>query len=122
MRFENFDLAAPYGAIELRGLGHNWDLHNFADFEDSPSILGSTSSRWNGRCGQVRRMLGETVATMPGGAAFGSAGCVFCVEPVVTEPTRSRSLEPSLESQRRHLSRVSTCLNKTGGQTRVSSD
>ena len=32
MRFENFDLAAPYGAIELRGLGHNWDLHNFADF------------------------------------------------------------------------------------------
>jgi len=22
MRFENFDLAAPYGAIVLRGLGH----------------------------------------------------------------------------------------------------
>jgi len=32
MRFENFDLAVPYGAIQLRGLGHDWDLHNFADF------------------------------------------------------------------------------------------
>ena len=33
MRFENFDLAAPHGAIELRGLGHAWDLHNFATFQ-----------------------------------------------------------------------------------------
>ena len=33
MRFENFELAAPYGAIELRGLGHAWDLHNFATFQ-----------------------------------------------------------------------------------------
>jgi len=32
MRFENFDLGSPYGSIELRGLGHDWDLHNWADF------------------------------------------------------------------------------------------
>jgi len=33
MKLENFDLSKPYGAIELRGLGHNWDLHNFATFQ-----------------------------------------------------------------------------------------
>ncbi len=32
MRFENFDLSSPCGGIELTGLGHHWDLHNFADF------------------------------------------------------------------------------------------
>ena len=32
MRFENFDLDSPYCATELRGLGHAWDLHNWADF------------------------------------------------------------------------------------------
>jgi hypothetical protein len=33
MRFENFDLMSPLGAIHLRGLGHYWDLHGFADFQ-----------------------------------------------------------------------------------------
>jgi hypothetical protein len=33
MRFENFDLESPLGAIVLRGLGHHWDLHGFADFQ-----------------------------------------------------------------------------------------
>jgi len=33
MRFDNFDLAQPYGAIVLRGLGHEWDLHSFAAFQ-----------------------------------------------------------------------------------------
>ena len=29
MRFSNFDLRYPQG-VEVVGLGHNWDLHNFA--------------------------------------------------------------------------------------------
>jgi hypothetical protein len=33
MRFENFALASPYGATELEGLGHRWDLHSFAHFQ-----------------------------------------------------------------------------------------
>ena len=32
MRFENFDLKSPHGAVELQGLGHDWDLHNWPDF------------------------------------------------------------------------------------------
>ena len=33
MRFLNFDLRAPNNTVELQGLGLNWELHNFADFE-----------------------------------------------------------------------------------------
>ena len=33
MKLENFDLSSPYGDIEIRGLGHAWDLHNFATFQ-----------------------------------------------------------------------------------------
>jgi hypothetical protein len=33
MELENFELSRPFGWIELQGLGHVWDLHNFADFE-----------------------------------------------------------------------------------------
>ncbi len=33
MKLENFDLAAPFGAIEIQGLGHDWDLHSWADFK-----------------------------------------------------------------------------------------
>ena len=32
MRLENFELSAPFGCIELVGLGHRWDLHSWADF------------------------------------------------------------------------------------------
>ncbi len=33
MKLTNFELSEPYGAIELKALGRNWDLHNFADFK-----------------------------------------------------------------------------------------
>jgi hypothetical protein len=32
MKLINFDLERPFVAISLKGLGHEWDLHNFADF------------------------------------------------------------------------------------------
>jgi len=33
MKLENFELLQPFGGIELQGLGHVWDLHNFAHFK-----------------------------------------------------------------------------------------
>jgi hypothetical protein len=65
MRFVNFDLESPNDTIELRGLGLNWDLHNFADFSgmrlepdgplvlswvapDHPNPWGDTNNRYRG--------------------------------------------------------------------------
>src|SRR5262245_16946883 len=31
MRFTNFDLKEPFGATVLVGLGHEWDVHSWAD-------------------------------------------------------------------------------------------
>lgn len=33
MRLKNFNLTSPYGCAVIRGCGHDWDLHNFADFQ-----------------------------------------------------------------------------------------
>ncbi len=32
MKLINFDLEHPFSGIALEGLGHYWDLHNFAEF------------------------------------------------------------------------------------------
>lgn len=54
MRFDNFDLTTPYGGIEIRGLGHNWDLHNFAHFQGfsfNPA-RDEVTMEWHARSGQ----------------------------------------------------------------------
>ena len=65
MKFVNFDLESPNDTIELRGLGLNWDLHNFVDFSglrlepdgslvlswvatDCPNPWGDTNNRYRG--------------------------------------------------------------------------
>jgi hypothetical protein len=44
----NFDLRTPSYTIELVGLGCNWDLHNFADFEglDVNTAENRATLRW----------------------------------------------------------------------------
>ena len=32
VKLKNYDLADPLCTVQLVGLGHSWDLHNFADF------------------------------------------------------------------------------------------
>jgi hypothetical protein len=41
MKLENFDLNKPFGAIELQGLGHDWDLHNWAEFKGFSFVPGT---------------------------------------------------------------------------------
>jgi|SRR6266853_664636 len=76
MKLLNFDLASPNNTVELRAVGLNWDLHNFADFEgirvapdgsvaltwsapDTPNPWGDTGNHFGGcelRFRGVRRL------------------------------------------------------------------
>ena len=48
MILSNFELREPNHTIELVGLGHNWDLHNFAEFEGLEVNAGQNHAtlRW----------------------------------------------------------------------------
>ena len=48
MRLANFDLVGPEPTITLVGLGHFWDLHNFAEFEGLAfdAATASLTLRW----------------------------------------------------------------------------
>jgi len=49
MTLSNFELNEPFGSVILRGLGQEWDLHNFAELVAvrPPNVAGIASLEWH---------------------------------------------------------------------------
>ena len=48
MKFANFELSEPFGSVILQALGHEWDVHNFAELVGvhQPNNRGIASLEW----------------------------------------------------------------------------